>query len=163
MIRLIQKCVVVKVAAVCALAGWCSLAAAEPGTSADELLGDAGRVLQQLDSDQLDDLWQNAAPFIREKMTQDQFVNSMRVARRTLGPVSTRGWASVTRIRYTKVNGVPDGLYANVDFSTTLAGGRTLYEMLSFQLESDGQWRLTGYMPRQSQNAASNPVQVVTP
>ena len=153
----------VKVAVTCALAACCTLAVAEPGTSADELLGDAGRVLQQLDFDHYDGLWQNAAPFIREKMTQDQFVNSMRRARQALGPVSSRGWASVTRIRYTKANGVPDGLYANVDFATTLTGGSTLYEMLSFQLESDDQWRLTGYLPRQSQNAASSSAQIVTP
>ena len=147
----------------CALAACCLLAVAVLDTSADELPVDAGRVLQHLDSGRFDDLWQNAAQFVREKMTPDQFVNSTRGARRTLGPVRSRGRESVTRIRYTKVNGVPGGLNANVDLSTTVAGGRTLYEMLSFQLESDGQWRLTGYMPRQSQNAASNPVQVVTP
>ena len=162
-IRLIQKSAMVKVAVTCALAACCTLVVAEPGTSADELLGDAGRVLQQLDADHYDDLWQNAAPFVREKMTQDQFVDSMRRARQALGPVSSRGWASVTRIRYTKVTGVPDGLYANVDFSTNLSGGRTLYEMLSFQLESDGQWRFTGYMPRQSQDSASSATHIVTP
>ena len=163
MIRLIQKSAMVKVVTTCALVASSTLAVAEPGTSADELLGDAGRVLQQVDSDHYDDLWQNVAPFVREKLTQEQFVISIRRARQTLGRVSSRGWASVTRIRYTNVTNFPDGLYANVDFATTLASGATLFEMLSFQLESDGQWRLTGYVPRQTQNAVSGTTQIITP
>jgi uncharacterized protein DUF4019 len=163
MIRLIQKSTMVKAALTFAVATGCTLAVAEPGTSADELLGDATQVLQQIDADHYDAVWQNAAPFIHEKMSQDQFVDHIRVGRHSFGAVSNRGWASVTRIRYTKVSGIPDGLYANVDFSTTLTDGRTLFEMLSFQLESDGQWRLTGYVPRQSQNVAAGSAQIVAP
>lgn len=162
MIRLIERTAVLKAVAACAVAASCTLAVAEPGSSADELLSDAARVLQQLDSDHYDGVWQNAAPFIREKMTEEQFADSLRLARQSFGVVSKRGWASVTRIRYTKISGVPDGLYANVDFTTTLTDGRALFEMLSFQLESDGQWRLTGYAPRQSQ-AASSTTQIIKP
>jgi hypothetical protein len=49
------------------------------------------------------------------------------------------------------------GLYANVDSSSTLADGRTAFELLSFHLERDGQWRLTGYTPRVTQAAAMAP------
>ncbi|MCC8397591.1 DUF4019 domain-containing protein [Paraburkholderia sp. MMS20-SJTR3] len=164
MIQSTRKASALRAFAAAALAACCTLtAAAEPGASADELLGDANRVLQQLDAGQYNALWQDAAPFMREKMSAQQFAGSLRQARQTVGAVSERGWAAVTRIRYTQVTGVPDGLYANVDFATTLADGHTLFEMVSFQLESDGQWRLTGYAPRQSQNAGTGPAQIATP
>ncbi|WP_429441927.1 DUF4019 domain-containing protein [Paraburkholderia sp. GAS33] len=146
----------IRLAAACALATCCTLAVAEPGTSADELLADATRVLQQVDSEHYVEVWQGMAPFMQAKLSQEQFANLVRQSRQALGAVSKRGWASVTRIRYTNVAGVPDGLYANVDFATTLASGRTLFEKVSFQLENDGQWRLTGYIPRQSQDIGSS-------
>ncbi|OLL30609.1 hypothetical protein BTH42_15710 [Burkholderia sp. SRS-W-2-2016] len=164
MIRSTHQAIALRAFFAAALAACCTLAAAaEPGASADELLGDANRALQQIDAGQYDALWQSAAPFMREKMNEQQFAGSMRQARQTVGAVSKRGWAAVTRIRYTQVNGVPDGLYANVDFATTLADGHTLFEMVSFQLENDGQWRLTGYAPRQSQNAGAGPARIATP
>ncbi|WCM22560.1 DUF4019 domain-containing protein [Paraburkholderia bryophila] len=156
MTRLISPLRAIKFAAACAFAACYTLAAAEPGTSADELLADATRVLQQVDSGHYAEVWQGVAPFIQARTSQEQFVDSVRQSRQVLGTVSKRGWASVTRIRYTSVNGVPDGLYANVDFATTLASGKTMFEKVSFQLQNDGQWRLAGYSPRQSQDMGSD-------
>ena len=144
---------ILKLAAVCVLATSTSLAVAAAGTSADELLSDADHVLQQFDSNHYAEVWQNAAPFVKAKIPQDKFVGSTSQARGALGAVTRRGWAQVTRIQYTGANGIPDGLYANVDYATTLASGRTVFELVSFQLGSDGQWRLTGYVPRQTQDA----------
>ena len=48
---------------------------------------------------------------------------------------------------------MPDGLYANLDYATTLTSGATVFERLSFRLD-DGRWHLTGYVPRQSQHFA---------
>jgi hypothetical protein len=134
----------------------CTPAVAEPGTSADELLADATSVLQQVDSEHYAEVWQGLASFTQAKISQEQFVNSVRQSRQALGAASTRGWASVTRIRHTNVIGVPDGLYANIDFATTLASGQIVFEKVSFQLQKEGQWRLTGYSPRQSQDMGSD-------
>jgi hypothetical protein len=142
-----------KTAAVCVLATSASLAVATPGTSADELLSDADHVLQQIDSNQYAEVWQNAAPFIKAKIQQDKFVSMTSQARGAFGAVTRRGWAQVTRIQYTGASGIPDGLYANVDYATTLASGRKVFELVSFQLGSDGQWRVTGYVLRQTQDA----------
>jgi hypothetical protein len=148
----------VKLAAVCALATSATLAVAGQGTSADELLGDADRVFQQFDSGRYVEAWQDAAPFVKAKMPQDQFASTMSQSRRMLGAVTRRGWSSVTRIQYVGVAGVPDGLYANVDSTSTLADGRTAFELVSFQLEADGRWRLTGYTPRLTQGVTTVPV-----
>lgn len=143
-----------KLAAVCALTMSAALAAAAQGNSADELLNDAERIFQQFDSNRYAEVWQDAAPFIKGKIPQDQFVKTMSDARHTLGAVTRRGWSSVTRIQSIGVSGMPDGLYANVDSASTLANGHTAFELLSFQLGADGQWHLTGYTPRLTQAQA---------
>jgi hypothetical protein len=146
---------ILKLAAICVLATSGTLAVAAQGTSADEVLGDADRVVQQIDSNQYVDVWQNAAPFVKAKIPQDQFVTGIHQSRQALGAVIRRSWGAVTRVRYTGQAGIPDGLYANVDYATALANGRLVSELLSFQLEEDGTWRLTGYVPRQAHEATA--------
>lgn len=129
-----------------------ALTAHAAGDSADELLHDADTILSQLDAGQFNDVWLNAADFVKTRMKDDQFVSDMRRARQTVGTVQHRGWAQVTRINFKGVSNMPDGLYANVDYATTLTTGTTVYEKLSFRLDGDGHWHLTGYTPRQTQN-----------
>ncbi|KAG8149845.1 DUF4019 domain-containing protein [Burkholderia catarinensis] len=124
------------------------------GESADTLLRDSDTVFKQLDAGQYGAVWTNAAAFVKTRIKQDQFAADMQQARRSVGTVSHRGWAQITRIRYTNASTMPDGLYANVDYTTTLTSGATVYEKLSFRLDDDGRWHLTGYVPRQSQNFA---------
>lgn len=152
---------ILKLAAVCVLATSATLAVAAQGSSADELLSDADRVFQQFDTNRYADAWQDAAPFVKAKIPQDQFVRTMSQARETLGAITRRGWSSIARIQYIGASGFPDGLYANVDYASTLASGRTVFELLSFQLGTDGQWHLTGYVPRQTQGMA--PAHAATP
>ncbi|WP_325095329.1 DUF4019 domain-containing protein [Burkholderia contaminans] len=122
------------------------------GESADALLRDSDAVFRQLDSGLYGAVWTDAAPFLKARIKQDQFTAQMQQARQSVGAVSHRGWAQVTRIRYTNITGTPDGLYANVDYATTLTSGTTMFEKLSFRLEPDGRWRLTSYVPRKEQN-----------
>lgn len=140
---------ILKLAAVCVLATSGALAVAAQGTSADELLGDADRVVQQIDSNRYVDVWHDAAPFVKAKIPQDQFVSGTRQSRQALGAIVRRGWASVTRVQYAGQSGIPDGLYANVNYATTLTNGQSVFELLSFQLGQDGTWHLTGYVPHQ--------------
>ncbi|VWC36122.1 membrane protein [Burkholderia lata] len=124
------------------------------GESADELLNDANMVFRQLDAGQFADVWTNAADFVKARVKQDQFASEMRRARQLVGTVQHRGWAQVTRIQFNKGEKLPDGLYANVDFATTLTTGAKMYEKLSFRLDGDGHWHLTGYVPSPSPKLA---------
>ena len=140
-----------KMAAACALAAASVLAhGAEAGDSADELLGNAA-----LDAGDYTALWQQTALFVRGFYTPDGFASGLTQARKSVGAVTQRGWASITRLTYTKVKDVPDGLYANVDYATRLTDGRIVYEKVSFQLGADGHWYFTGYDPRQNQGAGT--------
>lgn len=122
------------------------------GESADTLLRDADAVFKQLDAGQYGAVWNDSAAFVKAHIKQEQFALDMQRARQSVGMVSHRGWAQITRIRYSNSSTTPDGLYANVDYATTLTTGTTVYEKLSFRLDDDGRWHLTGYVPRQSQN-----------
>ncbi|WP_175750136.1 DUF4019 domain-containing protein [Burkholderia pyrrocinia] len=123
------------------------------GESADSLLRDSDAVFKQLDAGQYGAVWSDAAAFVKARIKQDQFAADMQQARQSVGAVSHRGWAQITRIRYTNASTTPDGLYANVDYATTLTNGATVFEKLSFRLDDDGRGHLTGYVPRQSQGA----------
>ncbi|HGL4261318.1 DUF4019 domain-containing protein [Burkholderia dolosa] len=139
----------------CALASIAIGAHAQPGgESADELLRDADVVFKRLDAGQYAAVWADAAPFVKARIKQDQFAADMQRARQSVGAVGRRGWAQITRILYTNSPPLPDGLYANVDYATTLTNGATVFEKLSFRLDDDGRWHLTGYVPRQAQNDA---------
>lgn len=146
---------------VCMLAGTCTLAmmsmlahGAEAGASADELLGDAQHVLAQIDAGQYVAVWQEAAPFVKAKYAENGFESGLSQLRQAVGAVSRRGWASVTRLNYSHDKVVPDGLYANVDYTTWRTDGRVVYEKVSFQFGNDGRWYFTGYEPRANQAVA---------
>ncbi len=128
-----------------------SLAPVNAGTSADELLRDGDYALQLIDTGRFQDLWNDAAPFVKQRYDRKRFTDDTRRARETVGQIKGRGWAAVTRIVYNGAKDVPDGLYANVDYATTQATGKTVYEKVSFRLEGDGRWHLTGYVPRTAQ------------
>ncbi|WP_256583712.1 DUF4019 domain-containing protein [Burkholderia singularis] len=126
-----------------------------PGTSADALIRDADEIVKQLDAAQYDAVWRGMAPFVHTQMKQAQFVKPIKQARQAMGPVAQRGWSNVARIALSGSQGAPEGMYANVDYVTTLASGQVVFEQLSFRLEPDGQWRLTGYVPRRPVPAAA--------
>ncbi|VWC43535.1 membrane protein [Burkholderia lata] len=124
------------------------------GDSADELLQDADKVFKQLAAGQFNDLWLDSADFIKTRFKQEQFASDLRGAWQTVAMVRHRDWERISRDRYTNATTVPDGLYASVDYVTTLTTGATVYEKVSFRLEGDGHWHLTGYAPRRIRDIA---------
>lgn len=130
-----------------------SLAPVNAGTSADELLRNADFALQMIDTGRFHDLYSDVAPFVKQRYDEQHFSDDTRQSRQLVGAIKSRGWAAVTRIIYTGAKDVPDGLYANVDYATTQTSGKVVYEKVSFRLENDGRWHLTGYVPRVAQGA----------
>jgi hypothetical protein len=147
MVQLKRPMAFKQLAAVCVMASSATLAFAAPGNSADELLKDASQILQQLDASHYGALWQDAAPFVKSSLSQDQFASQMQQARKSVGAVASRNWGSVTRLTYSGAKGIPDGFYANVDIATALTSGQTIFEQVSFRLGDGGKWQLTGYVP----------------
>lgn len=120
--------------------------------SADQLIEGGLQVLKQIDSGQGAQVWEAAAPFVKARYPKAELTATWSQARQSVGAVATRTWASVNRVRFAQdTAGTPAGLYANIDYSTRLNDGRTVFELVSFRQEPDGTWRLTGYLPRQTQ------------
>ena len=110
------------------------------------------QVLGARDSGRAAEVWEEASPTVKARIPKAEWARSMADARQKVGAVAERTWASVVRIRYIEETAsMPAGLYANVDYSTRLRDGRTVFELLSFRQEADGTWRVTGYIPRQTQ------------
>lgn len=127
-------------------------AAAQGSESADALVNAALTAVTQIESGRAGDAWEEAAPFVKERLPKDRFVNDMTRSRQSFGAVAQRTWAGITRIRYPEASpDTPAGLYANVDLSTKLVDGRTVFELVSFRQEGSV-WRLTGYVSRQKQD-----------
>ncbi|AMP00074.1 hypothetical protein CAter282_2216 [Collimonas arenae] len=147
-----MKRIFVLLSFICLLAGISTTAMAQEGSSADALIQNGIAVLQQIDRDGSGDVWEGAAAFVKAKLPKDAFVKNIRQARSTIGVVAQRRWASVVRIRYnTQAGDTPPGLYANIDYATDLRDGTTVFELISFQLDPNGVWRVTGYIPRNKQ------------
>lgn len=126
-------------------------AAAAADTSPEALLTAAGRVLALLDAGNYAPLWQDMPPVLQSRFTRDKFIADMASTRQAVGALRQRTWSSVNRLRYAAPatpQGVPAGLYANVELSSTAADGRVLIERVSFRVENDGGFRFTGYLPR---------------
>ena len=144
--------------AACLMAASLSALAATqaPGTSPDELVRAAQETLQKTDADRLAELWDAGSGLLKNRVAKAAFIESTRKARQAMGPVKDRDWSGVMRVRYLAGNeaGLPAGLYANVDFATHLASGKTAAERISFVLEGDG-WRFTGYVATPPATGAS--------
>lgn len=127
-------------------------ARAAPGTSADEILQLADRVVAQLAVAQYGDVWDGAAPLVRLAIDRTAFVRQMQATHQSDGNVSDHGWASITRIQYQSSRDIPDGLYANVDYAVHIKNGSVKYRLISFRLEEDGHWHFVGDAERQRSN-----------
>lgn len=68
------------------------------------------------------------------------------VAKRAVGQ---RGTASVSRVQYGPGAQVPEGLYVNVSFPTRFAATpQPVRELISFRMDEDNTWRVSGYSLR---------------
>jgi hypothetical protein len=125
---------------------------AEPGAaegeSADEIISISQSGLRQIDANRAGELWDAAPAPIKAKVPRAEFAEGVWRARQGVGSIKQRTWAAVIRLRSEPGSlETPPGRYANVDYTTVLADGRTIFERVSLRLESDG-WHVVGYIPR---------------
>ena len=59
---------------------------------------------------------------------------------------SCRVWIDVSRREFSGTPALPAGVYVNVGYQTTFANGKTARELVSFRLDEDKSWRVTGYV-----------------
>ncbi|MGJ7579007.1 DUF4019 domain-containing protein [Variovorax sp. RHLX14] len=124
-------------------------AAAEKDISPVDVVGLGAQVLQQIDGGQVGWVWDNASPVLKAQVSKEQFGGKSLERRRGFTAIGDRIWMNVSRNRFPQAAppAPPAGFYANVVFVTPGAAGDSLSELVSFRLEPDNKWRITGYVP----------------
>lgn len=102
-----------------------------------------GLWLKGVDEGNYEKGWQEAAEYLRNAVTAELFVQSLKAARHPLGKVTSR---KVKSLAYrTSVPGAPDGEYVVIQFETSFENKKEAVETVTPLLDTDGKWRVSGY------------------
>lgn len=114
-----------------------------------EMTEAAMQVMQMVDANRIGEIWDGASATMKRVVTRDDFVKQVTIDRNKLGEVASRGKATVSRSQFPAGAQVPEGLYLNVAVPTTFAGSQQpVRELVSFRLDEDKTWRVSGYSLR---------------
>lgn len=121
-----------------------------------EIAQAALQVAQAIDQGKAGDVWDHASPIAQHAVARAVFVKSVDADRTTVGKVQERKLATITRnfsdgkTAATKGSQpLPFGYYINVFFATKFANEKQpVRELVSFHMDQDKQWRVSGYTLR---------------
>lgn len=119
--------------------------ATPPAMTPGQFLQSAEQVLRALDRGQAPGLWEGGSPVLKRTVARDAFQAQVAAARAPLGNPVRREWASISRQVPGAGDKLPPGQYVSVTFLAAFDKGNAR-EIVSFRLEEDGRWRLTGYV-----------------
>ncbi|PBJ82443.1 hypothetical protein CMZ84_09735 [Lysobacteraceae bacterium NML93-0399] len=109
----------------------------------------ATQVMQMIDGNRAGEVWDNASATMKASVTRDEFVRQVNVDRNRLGAPSRRDQPVVSRSQFHAGDAVPEGIYINVASPTTFANQtQPIRELVSFRLDEDRIWRVSGYSVR---------------
>lgn len=109
----------------------------------------AQQVMQLVDANQVGQVYDGASAVMKRLVTRDEFVKQVTIDRNRLGKPASRGAAAVSRAQYPAGAQVPQGLYLNVATPTKFANApQPVRELVSFRLDEDKTWRVSGYSLR---------------
>jgi len=110
---------------------------AEPATAA------ASQFLELLDAGDYARSWQVSAALMKEKVTEEEWVDKLTGARSVSGALVER---TQKRISYnTAAKDSPDGEYVLLFFDSSFEGQKSAKEQVTVMLEEDDNWRVAGY------------------
>jgi hypothetical protein len=114
-----------------------------------EMTRAAQQVMALVDAGRIGEVWDGASSAMKRAVPRDEFTRQVTIDRKRLGTPRDRGIAVVTRIEYPAGARVPQGLYINVATPTTFANAQQpVRELVSFRLDEDRTWRVSGYSLR---------------
>ena len=114
-----------------------------------QIVAAARQVLSLVDGGRIGEVWEGASPAMKRVVPKGEFVRQLALDRRRLGVVVSRADPAVGRERYAAGGRVPQGAYLNVAFPTRFARTEgAIRELVSFRLDEDRVWRVSGYSVR---------------
>ena len=107
---------------------------------------DATAWLALVDGGQLEQSWDAAAPFLQERASRRQWMESGNAMRAALGKRMSRKQISI--METDTVPSAPRGRYVVVEYRSKFAGRPVAFESVTEMLCNDGKWRVAGYVVR---------------
>ncbi len=109
----------------------------------------AQQVVQMIDAGQAGEVWDMSTERVKGMVPRETFVQEIGRDRANLGAPAQRGEAVVTRSQFEAGGQVPEGIYLNVIFPSRFANtAEPVRELVSFRLDEDQVWRVSGYSLR---------------
>lgn len=140
-INLMKTSTMIKTAVlVCGLGIFAATAQADEKT--DAAVTAAKSWLALVDSKEYKKSWQEAAPFFKDKVKEEQWSEMVASARKPFGVLISRELSSV--MYKTSLPGAPDGEYVVIQFKTSFTDKRESVETVT-PMKADGIWRVSGY------------------
>lgn len=105
-------------------------------------------VAQMIDQGKTGEVWDGASAVAKGAVNRADFVKQVDADRKKVGKLVSRKLAAITRSA-SKGGATPEGYYINVSFATQFANEKQpVRELVSFHLDSDKTWRVSGYTLR---------------
>lgn len=117
---------------------------AEPPESREEAARKVAESwLGLVDAGQYGESWDAAASYFKSKVPRETWEKMAASVRGDLGQFQSREFLAM---QYTKeLPGAPDGDYVVIQFRAAYAKKKSAIETVTPMLDSDGQWRVSGY------------------
>jgi hypothetical protein len=107
----------------------------------------ANQIVRQVDNGQYTQVWDGMSEVGKQAVARDQFARTVEQQRKPLGPVTSRRLAALYLSTSDGSKTLPAGTYLNVRYLTRFAAGaQPKNELVSFHLDGDHKWRLSGYI-----------------
>jgi hypothetical protein len=110
------------------------------------LVGAALQIARLIDTGKTGEAWDGSSAVAKRSVDRKKFVDGIESQRKQAGVPSGRRWTAVNRHTTQGTQQLPAGTYANVEFDTLFPGNKVGHELVSFRLDEDGTWRLSGYV-----------------
>lgn len=121
----------------------CLAISAPANENTDAATASAKAWLELVDTAKYKESWQEAAPFFKERVPEETWVNAVTSVRAPFGNVVSR---ELIGARYTKsLPGAPDGEYVVIQYKTAFQNKAGAIETITPMLTPDGAWKVSGY------------------
>jgi hypothetical protein len=102
--------------------------------------------LQLMDSEKYVESWEEAAEYLKNAVSKDNFQTSLQTAREPLGKLVSRNLKS--KVYSTSAPGAPDGEYVIIQYNTSFENKKSAIETVTPMRDKDSIWRVSGYYIR---------------
>jgi hypothetical protein len=115
---------------------------AQADEKTDSAVSAAKAWLAMVDAKEYKKSWQEAAPFFKDKVKEEQWSEMVAAARKPLGMMKSR--ELISAVHKSSLPGAPDGEYVVIQFKTSFSDKGDSVETIT-PMKADGVWRVSGY------------------